>query len=228
MRHPFSRARHIILVAVVPAALPLMVPAAGSAETVIPVGSFRSVTLRNGGEVIVRHGSSPRVTLLQGTTEYSKATIVDGDRLVIDRRSDRCPRGYRLAVEVLVPSVDDVKVMDGGTIRTEGSFPQQSELQVTVENGGTIDLRSMPADRVTAAVHSGGRIFTTPRATLSARIAEGGIVTYWGRPNVTSSVKDGGVVTRGAAADADKPLQELGTMGPSHHPRPARIRRGSA
>jgi hypothetical protein len=100
--------------------------------------------------------------------------------------------------------------MDGGTIRSIGGFPRQAEVAVAVEDGGTIDLRSMTIDAVSARVRDGGRIFTKPQKTLVANIARGGAVTYWGSPRVRSSVEQGGVIARGAAADADRPIEELG------------------
>ena len=212
MRHPspLIRALRATLVGIVPSAL-LLLPAAGMAQTVIPLGSFRSVTLRSGGEVIVRYAPTQRVTLLEGTGEYTNAVIVDGDRLVIDRCPDRCPEGYQLAVEILTPKIDEIRVQDGGTIRTSGRFPRQAELRAAVASGGTIDVRSMAAGRVTAAIRDGGRILARPEKTLLAKVAHGGAVVYWGTPHdVTSSIEKGGVVAKGAAADADRPLHELG------------------
>lgn len=180
------------------------------AQTVVRLAPFRSLTLRNGGEVILRHGSTQRVTLLVGSTSHTGITIADGGRLVIDGCLSGSPKGYRPSIEIMTPDIVDVMVMDGGTIRSRGSFPRQEELGVAVGDGGTIDLRSMTVDFVAAAVHDGGRIFTKPQSALAANIARGGVITYWGNPRVTSSVEDGGAVTRGAAGEADKPLSELG------------------
>jgi hypothetical protein len=193
---------------VVPAAVLLMAPLAGSAQTVVPLGSFRSVALRNGGAVILRYGASQRVTLPEGAADCLSATIVDGDRLVITRQP-HCTRGRHAAVEVETPEVDGIIVMDGGTIETRGSFPPQPKLRVAVDQGGTIDLRALSVARVTATVRQGGRILTRPQEALDAEIASGGVVTYWGRPHVRSSIQQGGEVYRGATDDADKSLDEL-------------------
>jgi hypothetical protein len=168
------------------------------------------VTLRNGGIVTLVHAPQQRVTLLEGNTEYSKATIAEGDRLVIDRCAGDCPDGCKLEVEIRTPDIDGIMVIDGGVIQSRGSFPRQSEIRAAVEDGGVIDLRSMTADLVAASVHDGGRILTKPRETLVAKVTHGGVVTYWGKPRVTRAIEKGGVVTRGEPADADKPLRELG------------------
>lgn len=197
------------LVAVVPSALLLAVPDLCRAQTVIPVAAFRSVSLQNGGEVILRHGSRQQVTVVQGTADCVEATIEDGDRLVIDHRHG-CTEGHRITVEIVTPEVDGLAVMNGGTIRTSGDFPRQTDIAVAVEDGGTVDLRAMVVDRVTAAVHDGGRIMTRAEDALTAQVAHGGAVTYWGSPRVTSAVDGGGVIARGKPADLDKPLDAFG------------------
>jgi hypothetical protein len=216
-----SDALRTFLLAAIPAAvLGWAMPAPALAQTVVPLPPFRSVTLRNGGEVILRHASTHRVTLLKGSTECSGVTIGDGGRLVIDRRRSKCPKGYELLVEVLAPEITEIEVMDGGSIQTRGSFPRQPELGAAVGQGGTIDLRSMTVDYVAAAVNQGGRILTKPQKALAASIAHGGGITYWGNPQVTSSIEKGGVVAKGTAADADKPLMELNPSVPAVPPVP--------
>jgi len=216
---PLGKAAKAAL-SIVASALFLFIAAAGLAtRTVVPLGPFRSVTLRHGGEVTVRHASTQRVTLIKGTTDHSSLTIVGGG-LVIDRCPGRCPEGYELEVEILTPNLDDFTVMDGGVIESRGSFPRQLELRVMVEEGGIIDLRAMTIDQVAAAVREGGRILAKPRERLVAEIESGGVVTYWGNPRVTSSVENGGAVTRGAAADANKPFHEFGPKMPAIPPIP--------
>lgn len=135
---PSSLALATALVAVVPSA-----PTLGIAATVVPVGAFRSVTLRNGGTVTMRHASKARVTLVEGSEKYSKITVESGGRLVIDRCPGDCPEDYAFAVEVLAPAIDEVRVIDGGTLQSAGGFPHREGVRAEVEEGGTIDLRSM-------------------------------------------------------------------------------------
>jgi hypothetical protein len=156
------------------------------------------------------HGQSQGVTLLKGDPQESSITIGDDGRLVIDRCPARCPRGHDFEVEVVTPSLAAIAVAEGGTIQSRGEFPHQPEIGVAVSQGGTIDIRSMAVANVTASVNSGGRIFVKPEGALSAQIEQGGLITYWGAADVKSSVRYGGVVARGTAADADKPLAELG------------------
>jgi hypothetical protein len=165
-------------------------------STVMTVGQFRSVELHSGGSVILRHGPVQRVTLLEGDPRYSRIRVA-GDRLVIEKCKPDCPRGYRHQVEVVTPEISSVSVSNGGTLQSDGAFPAQAALEAHVEQGGTLDIRSIPADTVDASVYSGGRIFTNPRQALKADVESGGIITYWGDPRVRKSIRDGGVVTRG-------------------------------
>jgi hypothetical protein len=211
MRHSFQLSKTLksAVVAIVPSAFLLALPGLGRAQTLIPVAVFRSVTLQNGGQVIVRHGTRQQVTVLKGSADCVVATIADGERLIIDHRHG-CTERHGITVEIVTPEIDGLAVTDGGTIRTTGNFPRQTDIAVAVEDGGTVDVRSMVVDRVTAAVHDGGRIMTQAEDALTASVARGGAVTYWGSPRVTSAVDGGGVIARGKAGDLDKPLDEFG------------------
>ena len=179
-------------------------------QTVVPVGRFSSVELRNGGKAFVRHGATQRVTLLKGSPDYTQVTIAGGDRLVIDKCRNKCPRGYEFEIEIVAPDIDGISIADGGTIQARGSFPRREEIRVAVTSGGTIDIRSMTVDSVTASVDQGGIDFYKTSIRPDRQRAPRGNITYWGDAQVTSSVRDGGVVTKGTADEADKPLSDFG------------------
>ena len=169
---------------------------------------FHEVELRNGGEVVVRHGAGQRVSLVEGDRRTTRIATVNG-RLVIDRCAVRCPRGYRMRVEVVTPSLTALSVADGGSLEAAPGFPRQAAVAASVSSGGVLDIRALAAEDVTASVAHGGLIFTRPARRLSAAVAQGGAITYWGDPDVTRSVRHGGVVARGAAADEGRPLADL-------------------
>jgi len=178
--------------------------APGEQMTLPLAGTFNSIELRNGGTVRLRYGSAQRVMLIKGDPQSIELAISGKGRLEIDHRS----HGRGLEIEVTTPHVGELSVSNGGAIESAGPFPRQQELVAAVEQGGTIDIRSMAVDSVTASVNSGGRIFTRPRDNLSASVARGGAITYWGDARVTSSAPGRGVVTKGTAADADRPLSD--------------------
>ena len=170
--------------------------------------SFRSIELRGGGIATVRHGSVRRVTVLGENP--GRPIRIDGGSLVIDRCSDRCPRGrHRIEVEIVTPELDRVAVTGGGRIALDGAFPRQEAIAASVSSGGLVDIRRLEAARVAAAVDNGGRILAFPGEALAASVSDGGNVIYWGDPAVTSSIRRGGVVEKGHPADLGRPLASL-------------------
>jgi beta-lactamase regulating signal transducer with metallopeptidase domain len=219
-RLPLSRLAFVIALAPLACLTFFLATFSATAEPVatqsgVPLtAAFKSVELRNGGTVTLIHGASQSVTLLKGDPQQASISIRDDGRLVIDRCPADCPHSHDFEVEVMTPALADIAVAQGGTIQSRGEFPHQTEVALAVAQGGTIDLRSMAAANITASVYSGGRIFVKPASTLSARVEQGGVITYWGDAVVKSSVRHGGVVARGAAADADKLLADLGPRPP--------------
>ncbi len=172
--------------------------------------SFNAVELRNGGNVLLVHGPAPSVTLRRGDPRETGIVIREDGRLVIDRCTPECSDRHDLEIEIVTPGLAAIAVAEGGTIQSRGDFPEQPEIAATVAQGGTIDIRSMTVAGITASVASGGRIYAKPLTTLSATVEHGGAITWWGNAKVQSSIRDGGVVIEGPAADADRPLTEMG------------------
>ena len=143
----------------------------------VPLSAFDSVELRGGGKAILLHGPTPQVTLLRGSRDYTSVTS-KGGLLVIDNCKLRCPRGYELTVEIVTPHFARVSVRDGGTIESRGNFALQSAIAASVRSGGTIDIRTIRVDRVSASVSEGGRIFARPQASMFATVMNGGNITY--------------------------------------------------
>jgi hypothetical protein len=167
------------------------------ATEVVPVSSFRGVELRGGGNVTVVPGATQRVTILEGSSQFTRIHVENDGRLRIDTCNAQCPRQYRLRVEIQSPRVPDLAVNGGGTIATNGGFPAQSHLSAAVNGGGKVDARSLDAESVSAAVNGGGELLVRPRSTLSAAVNGGGHVRFWGNPTVSSAIHGGGSVSPG-------------------------------
>lgn len=179
------------------------VPTAAQAVTVAP---FRSVELRNGAHAILRYGPTQRVTFLKGSPDHTDVTVTSGNGLVIDKCRTKCARDYELEIEIVAPDLAGLTVAHGGWIQSRGTFPRQGALDVTVDNGGTIDIRSMSVGNITASVLSGGSIFAKPLTVMAASVVQGGNITYWGDARVTRSIQHGGVIEKGSPSDADRAL----------------------
>jgi hypothetical protein len=179
-----------------------------AAETPVQLPPFNSIEAYDGAHVTLRHGPTQRVTLVKGSLDYSRVAVNSRGTLVIRKCENKCPRDHELSVEVVAPRLTSISLANSGRILTVGSFPRQDNLIIAVAHGGMIDLRLMPAGRVTASVDNGGRILTVPETSLSATVAQGGNITYWGDAEVKSSVEHGGGVVKGSAAEFNMPLPE--------------------
>ena len=158
------------------AATSLLATSALAGETV-NVGPFRNVEVRGGGHVTIHRGTAQRVTLVNGTTQYTSFTIEDGQTLVIDACDHGCPSGdYDLDVDIATPDIGGVSV-DGG--------------------GGITGNADLPTKHLNAAVDGGGEIKLYADRHLDAAVNGGGAVLFWGHPSVSSAVEGGGTVSRG-------------------------------
>jgi len=190
-----------------PVVASLLAPAQSQPGAAASPADFRSIELRGGGVVTVRHGATRRVRV--GGESSGRPIRSEGEELVIERCSRPCPRGHRIEVEIVTPEISRLAVADGGLIQLVGEFPSQAAVAASVSSGGTIDMRSLGAARLSATVSDGGRILANPGGAMTAAVSDGGNITYWGEAAVTSSVRRGGVVVKGAAADLRAPIARL-------------------
>ena len=177
-------------------AFALAASAPALATEIVPVQKFRSVELRGGGEVTVVPGPAQRVTIVQGSTSYTRVYVDGQGKLKIDACYRQCPRNFNLQIRIESPRVPDVAISGGGAITALNGFAPQSHLSAAVNGGGTINMRALDAVDVSAAVNGGGRIFVRPRNALSAAVRGGGEIRYSGNPQVSMAVAGGGDVRR--------------------------------
>jgi hypothetical protein len=166
-----------------------------AAET-IPVQPFRSVQLRGGGDVTIVPGPVQRVTILNGSSQFTTFRVRRDGQLEINACNARCPHQYNLRIQIESPRMPDVAINAGGTIIASRGFAPQREVAAAVMAGGTIDLRALSVDDVSAAVNSGGDIYVRPRVKLAAAVHAGGDIHYSGNPQVSMAVSGGGDVSR--------------------------------
>jgi hypothetical protein len=167
-----------------------------AAETV-PVPPFRSIELHGGGIMNIVPGPVQRVTLVEGSTQFTRVHVERDGKLVIDACDQRCPRNYQLRIQVESPHVLGIGLNGGGLVNVAGGFAPQNDLGVAVNGGGKIDARPLDAGHVGAAVNGGGMIMVHARSALGATVNGGGEIVYWGNPTVASSIHGGGAVRQG-------------------------------
>lgn len=177
-------------------ALALAVAAPVVATEVVPVQPFRSVELRGGGDVTLVPGPVQRVTILNGSTRFTHVYMRRDGQLRIDACNEECPQHYDLQVRIESPRAPDVAIAGGGRIVASSGFAPQGRISAAIQGGGLIDVRSVVAADVSAAVSGGGRILVEPRSTLSAAVNGGGDIRYGGDPKVSMAMSGGGDVRR--------------------------------
>jgi hypothetical protein len=176
-------------------ALVASVPALASEAVGVP--HFNGVELRGGGDVVLVPGPVQRVTIVEGSSQFTHIYVDRQGSLKIDACDRDCPRHYQLRVEIQSPRVPTLAVDGGGEINVAGGFAPERELVAAVNGGGKIDTRAVEAGDVTAAVNGGGDLFVRAASRLTGAVRGGGVVRYWGNPEVTSAINGGGVIQRG-------------------------------
>ena len=173
-------------------ALATSVPAVASEN--VPVPAFRNIELNGGGEVMLVPGAAQRVTIVEGSSAFTRMRVDASGRLRIDACNERCPQHYTLRIEIQSPNVPGVGVNGGGTIHAAGGFAEQPQIAAGVSGGGVIDLRAVRGISVAVGVNGGGKVLVNARETLAAGVNGGGTVRYLGNPQVTSAIDGGGTV----------------------------------
>jgi len=105
-----------------------MLSSAAYSASPVSVGPFRSVELRGGGHVILRPGAVQRVTLVDGSTQFTKFYVKSDGQLVIDTCDENCPRHYDLEVEIVTPRIEGVAISGGGEVESESGFGRQNSI----------------------------------------------------------------------------------------------------
>lgn len=178
-------------------AVALLASAPGLAAETIPVPYFQSVQLRGGGNVVIVPGPTERVTIVEGSSRFTRFRVERGRQLKIDTCNNDCPRFYRLRIQIQSPNVPDLAVSGGGAITVQNGFRPQRQLSAAVSGGGRVDARAVEAVDVSAAVKGGGELLVRARSSLAGAVSGGGLIRYWGNPRVATAIRGGGAVRPG-------------------------------
>jgi hypothetical protein len=175
-------------------AFALVASAPALASELVPLPHFDAVELRGGGNVTLVPGPVERVTIVEGSTRFTRLYVDHNGTLKIDTCNGDCPRLYQLRIEIQSPNVPTLAVDGGGAISAASGFGPQRRLVAAVNGGGIIDTRAVDTGDVTAAINGGGKLFVRARSALTGAVRGGGSVRYWGNPRVTTAIQGGGSV----------------------------------
>ena len=178
-------------------AVALMAAAPALAGEVVPVPYFNAVGLRGGGDVVIVPGPVERVTILEGSSRFTRIYVEHQGSLRIDACDGPCPPFYRLRIEIESPRVPVLAVDGGGTMSVAPGFAPERHLVAAVNGGGRIDTRAVATADVTAAVNGGGELLVGAASSLTGAVRGGGDIRYLGNPVVTSAIEGGGSIRPG-------------------------------
>jgi len=179
------------------AALCLLASAPAFAATDLSLPPFSAIEAHGGAHVVFHHGASQRVTVVKGDMKVARIIVVGG-KLEIDPCPTTCWIGsHELDVDVVSPGVQALAAHGGARIDAEGTFPKQPQMSVEAHGGGSIDIRTIPADAVSVEAHGGGNVRVRALAALSAEAHGGGDIVYAGNPpKVAISTHGGGSIRK--------------------------------
>lgn len=117
-----------------------------------------TVVLRTGGDIDIRLGDEPSLTVTGGENVLERlATEVDDDRLVIAIRRGPLIVGDRdLQVDVTVTSLESVVIDGSGDVSAE--FGDADDVSVEISGSGEIEADDLRASTVRAGISGSGTI----------------------------------------------------------------------
>lgn len=121
---------------------------------VLSLSDFEQIDLTNAAIVTISQGTSQEVKVIGHPNIISKIKATVLDKLWKIEFEDDCYRDYYLAVEILVPNIDLIKVSGSGEVIIE-DFSNQSSLENTISGSGNITLNAFEGISNLKAVLSG-------------------------------------------------------------------------
>ncbi len=121
-----------------------------------PVDGVHAVDLRTSGDLTIRSGATPSLTITAGRTtlRYLTATLQDGT-VVLGSRPGHNASGD-IHYELTLPTLDGVVVAGSGSAR--GTVVADGSFAVTVSGSGSADLDGLAASAVTVQLSGSGDI----------------------------------------------------------------------
>ena len=115
-------------------AIALIASVPALATEYVPLPHFNGVQLRGGGDVVLVPGPDQRVTVVEGSTQFTRLYVDRQGTLKIDACDRNCPRQYRLRIEIQSPHVPVLAVDGGGEINVARGFGPERELVAAVND----------------------------------------------------------------------------------------------
>ncbi|GAA1058793.1 head GIN domain-containing protein [Agromyces bracchium] len=160
-RRGLARAASVVLAAGVLVALTACVPfvTAGDTRTETrEIGDASSVSLRGSGDITIRLGEAPSLTVTGGENVLERLTTeVEGDELVIDMQRGPIVVGARdLVFDITLTSLESVLISGSGDVTAE--FGDADDVTLEIRGSGEIETDELDASTVRASISGSGSI----------------------------------------------------------------------
>jgi hypothetical protein len=164
------------------------------------VGNFRSVSLQGAGELIVRVGPRPSLSV---TADSNILPVFvqrqRGDQLILETRQSYRSR-HRPKFVLTVPALDGLAIAGSGNAQVDGVASRNmalaiggsgrivargraDQLTLTIGGSGDIDARGLRAREVAVTIGGSGNAEVATNGPITGAIAGSGSVRYLGRPS---------------------------------------------
>ncbi|MFC9917329.1 head GIN domain-containing protein [Agromyces binzhouensis] len=139
------------------ACVPFVTPGDTRTET-REIGDASGVVLRGAGDMTIRLGEAPSLTVTGGENVLDRLTTeVEGDRLVIDVQRGPIVVGARdLVFDITLTSLESVLISGSGDVTAE--FGDADEVALEIRGSGEIETDELDATSVRASISGSGSI----------------------------------------------------------------------
>jgi hypothetical protein len=173
---------------------------------------FTEVDLAGANTVTIGIGGTQRVVVRGAENVLPLVTTEVEDGTLVIAQSESFDTASRLSVEVVVPSLDAVRLTGAGTVTVDGhDFDRLAvsltgagtirgsgaahQLEVELGGVGDVEFGELVASTVTVALSGSGNVHVRATGRLDAHVSGTGSVFYGGDPaSVTQEVTGTGVI----------------------------------
>ncbi len=178
-------------------ALPLAASAPALATENVPVSPVQRHGASRRRRGPVRKGPVQRVTIVEGSSQFTAIRVLSHGHLRIDACNASCPHTISPENHRREPHRTRPRGRRRGQDHRDRGFRRPAAADRCRERRRHDRRAALNADAATAAVHGGGEIKLRALRVLTAAVNGGGTIRYWGDPEVTSAISGGGTVRRG-------------------------------
>jgi hypothetical protein len=194
------------------------VPFQTAGETVTEqreIDDASAVVLRTSGDLDIRLGSTPSLTITTGENVLERLTneVDDGQLVLGSQRGAFLLGGWEIDYELTVTSLESVTIDGSGDVTAE--FDQAPDVRVQINGSGDIEASGIDADEVRAGIAGSGSLdLSGSTESVDVNVSGSGSVdaSELGAADATVVVSGSGEVEVDASDQLDATVSGSGTI----------------